>query len=162
MVQFEGALRGGDERFAIVVSRFNETVTRRLLDGALRTFAEHGIADERITVAWVPGAFEIPLVAERLAGTGEFAAVCCLGAVIKGDTTHDEYINHQVSRAIMEIGLNNGIPVLFGVLTCQTEEQAMERAGGTAGNKGTEAALAAIEMVNLLKELPNPDEPIEF
>jgi 6,7-dimethyl-8-ribityllumazine synthase len=149
----EGELTVGNDAFAIVVSRYNEMVTRRLLDGALATFKHHGVSDERITVAWVPGAFEIPLVADRLAKCGEFAAVCCLGAVIQGETTHHEYINQQVSRAIMESGLSSGVPVLFGVLTCQSLELAMQRAGGTAGNKGREAALAAIEMTNLLKKI---------
>jgi 6,7-dimethyl-8-ribityllumazine synthase len=130
MVQFEGALHAGDEQYAIVVSRYNDSVTRRLLDGALKTFAHHGVSEDRITVAWVPGAFEIPLVAEKFASSNEFAAVCCLGAVIRGETTHDQHINEQVSRAIMQIGLKYGIPVLFGVLTCQTMEQAFDRAGG--------------------------------
>jgi 6,7-dimethyl-8-ribityllumazine synthase len=149
----EGELTVGNDAFAIVVSRYNEMVTRRLLDGALATFKHHGVPDERITVAWVPGAFEIPLVADQLAMSGEFAAVCCLGAVIQGETRHHEYINQQVSRAIMETGLSSGIPVLFGLLTCQSLDLAMQRAGGTAGNKGSEAALAAIEMTNLLRKI---------
>jgi 6,7-dimethyl-8-ribityllumazine synthase len=150
----EGELLASDDAFAIVVSRYNEIVTRRLLEGALATFAHHGVADERITVAWVPGSFEIPLVADRLARCGRFAAVCCLGAVIQGETTHHEYINQQVSRAIMSTSIASGVPILFGVLTCQTMELAMQRAGGSGGNKGSEAALAAIEMANLLKRLP--------
>lgn len=150
----EGELAADDDEFAIVVSRFNEPVTRRLLDGAIETFRHHGVKDERMTVAWVPGAFEIPLVADRLAQSGRFAAVCCLGAVVQGETLHHEYINQQVSRAIMQIGQCRGVPVLFGVLTCQTMELAYERAGGQKGNKGSEAALAAIEMANLLKNLP--------
>jgi 6,7-dimethyl-8-ribityllumazine synthase len=150
----EGELTVGDDAFAIVVSRYNEMVTRRLLDGALATFRHHGVPDERITIAWVPGSFEIPLVADRLAHSGEFAAVCCLGAVVQGETSHHEYINHQASRAIMETSLSSGVPVLFGVLTCPSMELALARAGGTGGNKGSEAALAAIEMANLLKKLP--------
>ena len=110
--------------------------------------------DERIVVAWVPGAFEIPIVADRLARSGRFAGVCCLGAVIQGETSHHEYINQQVSRSIMETAVSSGVPVLFGVLTCPSMESALERAGGKAGNKGNEAALAAIEMANLLKKLP--------
>src|SRR5262245_50737427 len=149
MVHFEGASRAAGDRFAIVVSRFNQSVTRRLLDGALETFAQHGVTEDQIAVAWVPGAFEIPLVADRFAQTGEYAAVCCLGAVIRGETTHDEYINEQVSRAIMQIGLERGVPLLFGVLTCQTMDQALDRAGGKVGNKGSEAAAAALEMANL-------------
>lgn len=155
MTDAEQSPSDGDERFGIVVSRFNEEVTQRLLNGALETFRKSGIAEDRITVAWVPGAFEIPLVAQRLVESGEFAAVCCLGAVIRGETTHDQYINQQVSRAIMDLGLLNGIPVLFGVLTCQTTELAMDRAGGSMGNKGTETAEAALEMVKLLKGLDN-------
>jgi 6,7-dimethyl-8-ribityllumazine synthase len=148
----EGELTAGNETFAIVVSRYNEMVTRRLLDGALATFRHHGVPDERITIAWVPGAFEIPIVADRFAKSGAFAAVCCLGAVVQGETSHHEYINQQVSRALMETGVSSGVPVLFGVLTCPTMELAMQRAGGSAGNKGSEAALAAIEMVSLLKK----------
>jgi 6,7-dimethyl-8-ribityllumazine synthase len=157
----EGELTVGDDAFAIVASRYNEMVTRRLLDGALATFKHHGVPDERITVAWVPGAFEIPLVADRLARSGGFAAVCCLGAVVQGETSHHEYINHQVSRAIMETTVASGIPVLFGVLTCPTMELAMQRAGGTGGNKGSETALAAMEMANLLKKIPHGPSGIE-
>jgi 6,7-dimethyl-8-ribityllumazine synthase len=152
--RIEGELTAGTEPFAIVVSRYNEMVTRRLLEGALATFKHHGVPDERITVVWVPGAFEIPIVADRLANSGEFAAVCCLGAVVQGETSHHEYINQQVSRAIMETTVSSGVPVLFGVLTCPTMDLAMRRAGGTAGNKGSESALAAIEMTNLLKNIP--------
>ena len=150
----EGELWAAEQAFAVVVSRYNEMVTRRLLEGALEAFKHHGVTDERITVAWVPGSFEIPLVADRLARSGRFAAVCCLGAVVQGQTSHHEYINQQVSRSIMETALSSGIPVMFGVLTCPTMELAMERAGGTAGNKGSEVALAAIEMADLLKKLP--------
>jgi 6,7-dimethyl-8-ribityllumazine synthase len=150
----EGELTAGSDSFAIVVSRYNEIVTRRLLDGALAMFKHHGVRDERITVAWVPGSFEIPIVADRLARSGEYAAVCCLGAVVQGETSHHEYINHQVSRAIMETAVASGVPVLFGVLTCQTMELALERGGGKSGNKGSECALSAIEMVNLLRKLP--------
>ena len=153
VAQLEGELLAGDESYAVVVSRYNETVTRRLLEGALKTFCHHGASEERITVAWVPGAFELPLVADRLAKSGRYAAVCCLGAVVQGETSHHEYINQQVSRGIMESGIAGGVPILFGVLTCPTMELALDRAGGMSGNKGSEAALAAIEMVNLLKKL---------
>jgi 6,7-dimethyl-8-ribityllumazine synthase len=149
----EGQLLAGDERFAIVVSRFNDLVTERLLAGALYTFRRHGAKDDRITVVRVPGSFEIPLVADQLAKCGQYAAVCCLGAVIQGETTHHEYINHQVAAGIMKAGLESGIPVTFGVLTCSSMEQALDRAGGKAGNKGHEAALAAIELVNVLKQI---------
>jgi len=154
MNQFVGKLIAGKERYAVVVSRFNELVTSRLLDGAVDTFRRHGADDSQIDVAWVPGAFEIPLVADRLAASGKYAAVCCLGTVIQGQTTHHEYINHQVAAGIMRSGQEHRIPVLFGVLTCGTMEQALDRAGGKAGNKGSECAQAAIEMVNLLKQLP--------
>ena len=151
--EIEGQLLASDEHFAIVVSRFNETVTRRLLDGAVETFQHHGVADDRITVVWVPGSFEIPLLAHRLAHSNEYAAVCCLGAVVQGETDHHEYINHQVAQGIREAAQSSGVPVLFGVLTCPSMELAMDRAGGKSGNKGAETALAAIEMVNLLKKL---------
>lgn len=150
----EGEVSAAGDSFAIVVSRYNEMVTRRLLEGALETFKDHGVPDERLLVAWVPGAFEIPLVADRLARSGRFAAVCCLGAVVQGETTHHEYINQQVSRAIMETAVSSSVPVLYGVLNCPSMDLALERAGGGAGNKGNEAALAALEMVNLLKKLP--------
>ena len=153
LTTIEGNFLAGDDAFAIVVARFNDLVTRRLLDGALDVFRRHGVPDERLTVAWVPGSFEIPLVADRLARSGRYAAVCCLGAVIQGATTHHEYINHQVAAGLMRAGQESGIPVLFGVLTCQNMEQALDRAGGKAGNKGAESALAAIEMVSLLRQL---------
>lgn len=139
--------------FAVVVSRFNDLITNRLVEGAVNTLRRHGAAEDQITVVWVPGSFEIPIVADRLAKSGKYLAVICLGAVIQGATTHHEYINHQVAAGIMQAGLTSGIPVLFGVLTCQTMEQALDRAGGKVGNKGSEAALAAIETVNVLKKL---------
>lgn len=147
-------LAGGDDAFAIVVSRFNELVTERLLQGALDTLRRHGVAEERVTVVRVPGSFEIPLVTHRLAASGRYAAVICLGAVIQGETTHHEYINQQVAAGIREAARESGRPVIFGVLTCNSTEQALERAGGKAGNKGSEAALAAVEMAGLLKKLP--------
>ena len=149
----EGKLIAGDERYAIVVSRFNDLVTRRLLEGALDTFRRHGVKDDHLTVVWVPGSFELPQVADKLAKAKQYAAVCCLGAVIQGETSHHEYINHQMASGIMRAGLESGVPVLFGVLTGASMELALDRAGGTAGNKGSEAALAAIEMVNVLKQL---------
>lgn len=155
VTQIEGNLLAGDGCFAIVVARFNELVTRRLLDGALDTFRRHGVKDENLTVAWVPGSFELPIVANRLASKGTFSAVCCLGAVIQGETTHHEYINHQVAAGLTQVSQRHDIPITFGVLTCQTLEQALNRAGGKAGNKGEEAALAAIETVNVLKSVNN-------
>jgi 6,7-dimethyl-8-ribityllumazine synthase len=151
--ELEGQMLAANVRVAIVVSRFNDLVTERLLDGAVDTFRRHGLADQLITVVRVPGSFELPLAAARLAETKQFAAVVCLGAVIQGETTHHEYINHSVADAIMKISLETRIPVLFGVLTCQSMEQALNRAGGKAGNKGIEAALAAIEMISLLGQI---------
>jgi 6,7-dimethyl-8-ribityllumazine synthase len=163
---YEGKNGAVDGRFAIVVSRFNETITGRLLDGAVQTLAAGGVSDDRVDVAWVPGAFEIPTVAARLASSGQYAAVLCLGAVIRGETTHDEHINRAVSLALAEIGLHEELPVLFGVLTCNTLEQAVARSGGESGtrgkdtpdsrigNKGSETAEAALEMVRLMAQLP--------
>ena len=151
--------------FAIVVARFNESITSRLLEGAVQTLVAHGIADERIDVAWTPGAFEIPTVANRLAASGRYVAVICLGAVIRGETTHDQHINRAVSAALCEIGVHYGLPVLFGILTCNTLDQAVARSGGAAattgkdapraslGNKGVDCALAALEMVDLLRKM---------
>jgi 6,7-dimethyl-8-ribityllumazine synthase len=141
-------------RFAIVVSRYNEHITAKLLAGAVETLRAAGIADDALDVAWVPGAWEIPLVAQRLARSTNYVAVLCLGAVIRGETTHDEHINRQVSLSLGQLALETGLPVLFGVLTCNTLEQAIHRAGGNAGNKGVECAEAALEMVRLLGKLP--------
>jgi 6,7-dimethyl-8-ribityllumazine synthase len=149
----EGKLILNGEPVAIVVSRFNDLITDRLLAGALDTLIRHGARDESVTVVHVPGSFEIPLAADRLVRTGKFAAVICLGAVIQGQTTHHEYINQQVAAGLAQASLSSGIPVTFGVLTCQSMEQAIDRAGGKAGNKGNEAALAAIEMISVLRQL---------
>ena len=146
-------LADSNDRFAIVVARFNDLVTDRLLDGAVDTLRRHGVGDEKMAIAHVPGSFEIPIVADRFAKTGKYAAVICLGAVIQGETTHHEYINHQVAAGIMRIGRETGVPTIFGVLTCQTTDQALARAGGKAGNKGAEAAQAAIDTVNVLRQI---------
>ncbi len=152
---YEGTLDGAtDDRFAIIVSRYNDSITKKLLDGAVQTLVQHGVADEAVDVVWVPGAWEIPVVAQRLATSGEYAAVLCLGAVIRGETTHDEHINRAVSLGLRDISLDTGLPILFGVLTCNSLEQAIHRAGGNVGNKGIECAEAALEMVSLLRELP--------
>ena len=151
---FEGSPRRPEGRLAIVVSRYNESITRRLLAGALATLSSHDVADEQVDVAWVPGAFEIPVTAARLAGGGRYRAVVCLGAVIRGETSHDAHINRAVSLSLTEIGCRTGVPVLFGVLTCDTLEQAIHRSGGNVGNKGAECAEAALEMVDLLARLP--------
>ena len=141
-------------RYAIVVARWNETITRKLLDGAVAKLKELGTADDLIDVAWVPGSMEIPLVAQRFAAAGRYAAVICLGAVIRGETSHDQHINRAVSSAITQIALETNVPVLFGVLTCETMAQAADRAGGAYGNKGAECAEAAIQMAGLLRNLP--------
>jgi len=151
---FQGVPTATPGRLAVVVARYNETITSRLLSGALETLVAHGVADDAIDVAWVPGAFEIPLVADRLAGSRKYAAVLCLGAVIRGETTHDQHINRAVSAQLAESAVRRGLPVLFGVLTCDTLEQAIHRAGGNVGNKGSECALAALEMIQLLGQLP--------
>src|SRR5262245_140863 len=129
------------DHFAIVVSRYNEDVTTRLLAGAVATFREQRVGENQLRIEWVPGAFELPLAALKLAQTGRYAAICCLGAVIQGETQHHDYINRQVAAGIMQAGLQTGVPVAFGVLTCQSLQLALDRAGGKSGNKGTEAAL---------------------
>jgi 6,7-dimethyl-8-ribityllumazine synthase len=142
---------------AVVVARYNEGVTGNLLEGAVGTLRSQGVPDDQITVAWVPGAWEVPLVAHRLAVSGQYRAVICLAAVIRGETTHDQYINQQVSHSLGQTSLQSGVPVLFGVLTCQNLEQAIQRSGGRVGNKGSDCALAALEMVDLLAQLPAPE-----
>lgn len=142
-----------DDHYAIVVSRFNTLVTERLLNGALDTLTRHGVNPNNIDVFWVPGAFELPVVTQKLADQKKYQAVISLGAVIQGDTDHHDYINHAVAQGLMATSQNSQIPVLFGLLTCRTMEQALDRAGGKAGNKGSECALAAIETVNVLKQI---------
>ena len=151
--ELHGQLNAAGSSFAIVVSRFNDLITKRLLEGAIDTIVRHGGDAGRITIAWVPGSFEIPLTASKLAKSGKHAAVICLGAVIQGSTTHHEYINSQVAAGIMGITRESGVPVTFGVITCESMEQALDRAGGKVGNKGHEATLAAIEMIDLLKKI---------
>lgn len=151
---YEGEPRAGEGRFAIVVSRYNHTITSKLLDGALQTLTRHGVKDHMIDVAWVPGAWELPVIARKFTRSDRHAAVLCLGAVIRGETTHDQYINQQVSHSLGQLSLETGVPVLFGVLTCNTVEQAIHRAGGNHGNKGAECAQAALEMVDLIRKLP--------
>ncbi len=149
----EGLLTGRGKRFGIVVARFNEFVGGKLLDGALDALLRHEAVPNDVTVVWCPGSFEIPLVAKRLAASGEYDAVICLGAVIRGATPHFDYVASEVAKGIAGVGLETRIPVIFGVLTTDTIEQAIERAGTKAGNKGFEAAMTAIEMVNLLVAL---------
>lgn len=151
---FEGALVSPEgARYAIVASRFNDAITRRLVDGATDTLARHGADPDTVDVAWCPGAFEIPVVAKTLAESGRYAAVICLGAVIRGATAHFDYVASGVTSGCQQVALDTGLPVLFGVITVDTLDQAWERAGTKAGNKGAEAAVAAVEMVNLQASL---------
>ncbi|MBN1959622.1 MAG: 6,7-dimethyl-8-ribityllumazine synthase [Deltaproteobacteria bacterium] len=149
---YEGILSGDGLRFAIVASRFNNFITEKLIDGARDGFHRHGA--DKIDIAWVPGTFEMPLVARRLAQSGLYHAICCLGAVIRGGTPHFEYISAQMTRGIAEAAWQSDVPIIFGVLTCDNIEQAIERAGTKGGNKGFDAAIAAIEMAQLWKNLP--------
>jgi 6,7-dimethyl-8-ribityllumazine synthase len=177
MTTFHSDMSGASGQYAIVVSRYHEKITSKLLEGAVTTLKAAGVAEQAIDVAWVPGAFEIPLVADKMASSRRYSAVLCLGAVIRGETSHDQHINRAVSVGIMDANMRHGIPVLFGVLTCDTVEQAIQRSGGyvdskdggnvvgdstaadkavakpVVGNKGIECARAALEMVNLLKNL---------
>ena len=150
---FEGALLGKGLKFGVVVSRFNEFITRKLLDGAQDALLRHGVSEEDIDIAWVPGSFEIPLVASKLAQSKRYDAIICLGAVVRGATPHFEYIAAEVTKGIAKVGLETGLPISYGVITTDTLEQAIERAGTKAGNKGFDAAVDAIEMVNLLKNI---------
>lgn len=154
----EGAFDARGRRFAVVVSRFNELVTGRLLEGALDAFRRHGVEEEDLEVVWVPGAFEIPLAARRLAASGTVDAVVCLGAVIRGETAHFDYVAGEAARGIGAAALETGRPCILGVLTTDTLEQALERAGGKHGNKGWDAAMAAMEMAAVLDALPK-EEP---
>ena len=151
---YEGNISGRGLKFAIVVARFNEFITSKLLSGALDALKRHDTADENISVAWVPGAFEIPLVAKKLATTGEFNAIICLGCVIRGSTTHYDYVCNEVSKGVAAVGLQSGVPTIFGVVTTENIQQAIERSGTKAGNKGFDAAISAMEMANLLNNLP--------
>lgn len=140
-------------RFVLVAARFNQVIVDKLVEGARDGLRRHGVADDAVDLAWVPGSFEIPLVAQRLAETGKYVAVICLGTVIKGDTDHYDHVAGNAASGVAQVALSTGLPVIFGILTCDTMEQAINRAGGKAGNKGFDAAVAAIEMVNLLKQL---------
>jgi len=155
---YEGNLDATGMHLVIVAGRFNDAITKPLLEGALDGLREHGLDPADVPVVWVPGAYEIPLVAQRLAGSGDVDAVICLGAVIRGGTPHFEYVAGQCAAGVTRVALDTGVPVIFGVLTTDDVDQAMERAGGSEGNKGREAALTAIEMVDLLRQLPGPEE----
>ena len=153
---YEGTYEARALRIAIVAARFNEAISRRLVDGAIDCLQRHGLSDEDLSVTWVPGAFELPLAASRLAASGEVDAVVCLGAVIRGETAHFDYVAGHAAYGVGRASLDTGIPIAFGVLTTEDQEQAAARAGGKAGNKGFEAALAAIEMATLMTSLPKP------
>ncbi len=154
MAIIEGSLLAPAGRFAIVAARFNKLIVDNLVSGALDAFKRHGVADDAVDIVWAPGSFEIPLVAHRLAASKNYAAVVCLGAVIRGDTDHYDHVAGGATSGIAQAALATGVPVIFGILTCENLDQALNRAGGKAGNKGCDAALAAIEMVNLLRHLP--------
>ena len=153
MKTLEGKLVAKGMRVGIVAARFNEFITSKLLSGALDGLVRHDVREEDVHVAWVPGAFEIPLIASKMAKSGKYDAIICLGAVIRGSTSHYDYVCSEVSKGIAAVGLDSGIPVLFGVLTTENIEQAIERAGTKAANKGYECAEGAIEMVNLIREI---------
>jgi 6,7-dimethyl-8-ribityllumazine synthase len=150
---FQGELRGAGLRIGLVVSRFNELVTTRLLTGAREALERHGVRDEDVDVAWVPGAFELPLAARRLAESRRYDALVCLGAVIRGETPHFEFVAAEAARGVADVARDTGVPAIFGVITPNTLEQALDRAGGKVGNKGYDAVVSAIEMANLLRQL---------
>jgi len=163
MQEIIGQLHAENARVAIVVSRFNELITRKLLEGALEGLQRLGLNSEHVTVAWVPGACEIPVTAQRLARSERFDAVICLGAVIRGATDHYDYVAGNCATGINQVSLDYSLPVIFGVLTLETIEQGLERAGSKVGNKGFEAAMTAVEMINVLRQLPAGDKgPASF
>ncbi len=159
MTEYQGKLLAPDGvRFAVLVSRFNEFVTGKLLSGAIDSLTRHGTSEDNIDVIWSPGSFELPVLAQKLAASGNYGAVICLGAVIRGGTDHYQYIASEVVKGIAHVGMTTGVPCIFGVLTCDTIEQAVERSGTKAGNKGADAAVSAIEMTNLLSQLPGANK----
>lgn len=153
MKKFEGNLNAGNYKFGIIIGRFNEFIGSKLLDGSLDALKRHGASDDNIEIAWTPGAFEIPLVAKKMAKTKKYDAIICLGAVIRGSTPHFDYVSAEVSKGIAHVTLETEVPVIFGILTTDNIEQAIERAGSKSGNKGFDAAVTAIEMVNLIKTI---------
>ena len=154
-LEIQGQLAVDGQKFAIVVSRFNDFITSKLLSGAIDVLVRHGCDDDNITCVRVPGSFELPFMAMKLAETGSFDAVICVGCIIRGQTPHFEYIAAQTARGVAEVGLSTGVPTVFGVITADTLEQAVERAGSKAGNKGADAAMSAIELINLIGQLPS-------
>ena len=153
MKKFEGHVVGSGMKIGIVAARFNEFIVSKLIGGAEDALVRHGVDMDQVDLAWVPGAFEIPVIAEKMAASGKYDAVICVGAVIRGDTTHYDYVCNEVSKGIAQVGLATGVPVLFGVITTENIEQAISRAGSKGGNKGYDCALSAIEMVNLLRQM---------
>ena len=154
MRTLQGGFEARGRRFAIVASRFNDVVVQKLVEGAVSCLRKHGIAEDDLDLAWVPGAFELPLAAKRLAASGAYDAVICLGAVIRGETPHFDFVAGEAARGIREAGTDTGVPVIFGVLTTETFEQAVDRAGGKHGNKGWDAAMAAMETIDVLEQFP--------
>ena len=155
MNTLEGKLVANDMKIGIVAARFNEFIVSKLIGGAMDGLTRHDIPEDNITLAWVPGAFEIPVVAKKMAESGKYDAVICLGTVIRGATSHYDYVCNEVSKGVAQVGLQAGVPVMFGILTTENIEQAIERAGTKAGNKGYDCAVSAIEMINLIKEIEN-------
>ena len=154
---YQGELLGKGKKFGVVIGRFNEFITSKLLSGALDCFERHGVNPDDVDVAWVPGSFEIPVTALSLAGSGRYDAVVCLGAVIRGQTPHFDYIASEVAKGVAHVGVTTGVPTMFGIITADTIEQAIERAGAKAGNKGADAAAGAIEMANLFGKIPTDE-----
>ncbi len=161
MTELRGVFEGRSRRFAVVAASFNEVVVSKLVEGALACFRSHGIPEADLVVAWAPGAFELPLVARRLAEGGRYHAVVCLGAVVRGETPHFDFVAGEAARGIQDVALATGVPVMFGVLTTETMAQALDRAGGKYGNKGWDSAMAAMQMVSLLDQLPEAAGPAE-
>ena len=157
MSELRGMLEGRGRRFAIVAASFNDLVVSRLLAGAVSCFRSHGISEDDVLVAWVPGSFELPLAAQRVARSGLYDAIVCVGAVVRGETPHFQFVSAETAGGIREVGLETGVPVIFGVVTADTMEQALDRAGGKGGNRGWDAAMAALEMADLLDQLPEKE-----
>lgn len=151
--EYQGKLIGTGKTFGIIVSRYNSFITKRLLEGAIDGLVRHGVKEEDVGVFWVPGAYEIPITAQKVIQRGKYDAVICLGAIIRGETPHFDFVASESAKGITQIGLSSGVPVIYGIITTETLEQAIDRAGAKTGNKGTEAALSAIEMVNLFGQI---------
>lgn len=152
-VEYQGKLIGTGRTFGIIVSRYNSFITKRLLEGAIDGLVRHGVKEEDIGVFWVPGAYEIPITAQKVIQRGKYDAVICLGAIVRGETPHFDFVASESAKGITQIGLSSGVPVIYGIITTETLEQAIDRAGAKTGNKGTDAALSAIEMVNLFDQI---------